>query len=103
MADIHRVSHAGMRVPSIGWQTCTVLLPSEHATVMADIHRVSHAGVRVSVGGSGARHCPSQVSLGGRLHHLPAAPTKRWYSLQMTPGEALAAAPDTPLQASTHC
>ncbi|KAL3151774.1 hypothetical protein ABBQ38_012748 [Trebouxia sp. C0009 RCD-2024] len=58
-------------------------------------------GVRVSVGSSGAQHCPSQVTLGGRPHHLPPAPTKRWYSLQMTPAEALAAAPETPLQAST--
>lgn len=61
----------------------------------------SRAGVRVSVGSSGAQHCPSQVTLGGRPHHLAPAPTKRWYSLQMTPAEALAAAPDTPLQAST--
>lgn len=53
------------------------------------------------MGSSGAQHCPSQVTLGGRPHHLPPAPTKRWYSLQMTPAEALAAAPETPLQAST--
>lgn len=38
--------------------------------------------------------------LGGRVHVLPAFSAKRWYSLQMTPAEALAAAPDTPMQAS---
>ena len=64
---------------------------------------MSLVGVRVSIGASGARNCPSQVILGGRLHVLPAPSAKRWYSLQMTPAEALAAAPDTPMQASTSC
>ena len=64
---------------------------------------MTRAGVKVSVGGSGVRNCPSQVVLGGRLHALPASSVKRWYSLQMTPAEALAAAPDTPIQASKTC
>ena len=59
------------------------------------------AGVRISVGGSGARYCPSQVALGGRGYPLPAPSGKRWYSLQMAPAEALAAAPESPMQAST--
>lgn len=67
------------------------------------MHGMTLVGVRVSVGGSGARNCPSQVILGGRLHVLPAPSAKRWYSLQMTPAEALAAAPDTPMQASKSC
>lgn len=62
-----------------------------------------HVGVKVSVGGGGARNCPSQVVLGGRVHVLPASSSKRWYSLQMTPAEALAAAPDTLMQASIDC
>ncbi len=60
------------------------------------------AGVRVMVGGSGGRYSPSEVKLGGRAHPLPSPSGKRWHVLRMTPGEALAAAPDTPMQASTH-
>lgn len=67
------------------------------------VYGIPHVGVKVSVGGSGARNCPSQVVLGGRIHVLPAPSAKRWHSLQMTPAEALAAAPDTAMQASTTC
>ncbi|KAL0024070.1 hypothetical protein WJX79_002966 [Trebouxia sp. C0005] len=55
-------------------------------------------GVRVMVGGSGGRYSPSEVKLGGRAHPLPSPSAKRWHVLRMTPAEALAAAPDTPMQ-----
>ena len=54
------------------------------------------------VGGSGGRYSPSEVKLGGRPHPLPSPSAKRWHILRMTPAEALAAAPDTAMQANTH-
>lgn len=50
------------------------------------------------VGGSGGRHSPSQVVLGGRLHPLPQPTAKRWHALHMSAAEALAAAPETSMQ-----
>ena len=54
------------------------------------------------VGGSGGRYSPSEVKLGGRPQPLPSSSGKRWHVVCMTPAEALAAAPDTHMQASTH-
>ena len=50
------------------------------------------------IGGSGGRYSPSEIKLGGRVCPLPTPSAKRWHALYMTPAEALAAAPDAPMQ-----